>query len=153
MLCIAALGWISGGSSLLWEWWGAGTAAQRGCGCPVHPWRCSRPVWMGPWAAWAGIRCGGWWPCLQHRGWCFVILEVPSNPTILWFYAAVTWGRFCRTSPSTSGNCRWEQGVGEVEGGTCTQSVVMSSWWGSMLQKMQWCCASCLDKMVSIKAV
>jgi len=29
------LGWISGGSSLLWEWWGAGTAAQRGCGCPI----------------------------------------------------------------------------------------------------------------------
>ena len=23
-------------------------AAQRGCGCPVHPWRCSRPGWMGP---------------------------------------------------------------------------------------------------------
>jgi len=44
------LGWMSGGSSLLWERWGAGTAAQRGCGCPVHPWRCSRPGWMGPWA-------------------------------------------------------------------------------------------------------
>ena len=25
---------------LLTEWGGAGTAAQRGCGCPVHPWRC-----------------------------------------------------------------------------------------------------------------
>ena len=31
-----------------------------------HPWRCSRPAWMGPWAAWAGINvevggpvCGG----------------------------------------------------------------------------------------------
>jgi len=36
--------------------------AQRGCGCPVHPWRCSRPGWMGPWAAWAGMKCGGWWP-------------------------------------------------------------------------------------------
>ena len=31
---------------------------------PVHPWRCSRPGWMGPWAAWAGIKCGGWWPCM-----------------------------------------------------------------------------------------
>ena len=40
------------------------TAAQRGCGCPIHPWRCSRPGWMGPWAAWAGMKCGGWWPCL-----------------------------------------------------------------------------------------
>uniref|UniRef100_A0A803YM47 G-protein coupled receptors family 1 profile domain-containing protein n=1 Tax=Meleagris gallopavo TaxID=9103 RepID=A0A803YM47_MELGA len=25
---------------------------------------CSRPGWIGPWAAWAGIKCGGWWPCL-----------------------------------------------------------------------------------------
>ena len=74
-------GWISGGSSLQREWWGAGTAAQRGCGCPVHPWRCSRPGWMGPWAAWAGIKHGGWWPCLWRGGWSFTILEVPSNPS------------------------------------------------------------------------
>ena len=52
-------GWMSGGSSLLWEWWGAGT------GCPerlwmLHPWRCSRPGWMGPWAAWSSIKCGSW---------------------------------------------------------------------------------------------
>ena len=82
------LGWTSGGSSLLWEWWGAGTAAQRGCGCPVHPWRCSRPGWLGPWAAWAGITCGDWWPCLWWGGWSFVILEVPSNPghsVVLWY--------------------------------------------------------------------
>jgi len=46
-----------------------------------HPWRCSRPGWMGPWAAWAGMKWGGWWPCLQQRGWSFVILEVPSNPS------------------------------------------------------------------------
>jgi len=38
---------VRGIYSLLWECWGAGTAAQRGCGCPVHPWRCSRPGWMG----------------------------------------------------------------------------------------------------------
>jgi len=30
-----------------------------GTGCPEklwmpHPWRCSRPGWMGPWAAWSG---------------------------------------------------------------------------------------------------
>jgi len=29
-----------------------------------HPWRCSRPGWMGPWAAWSSIR--GWWPCMQQ---------------------------------------------------------------------------------------
>ena len=33
-----------------------------------------------------GIKCGGWWPCLWWWGWSFMILEVPSNPTILWFY-------------------------------------------------------------------
>ena len=32
----------------------------------THPWRCSRPGWMGPWAAWSSIKCGGWWPCLQQ---------------------------------------------------------------------------------------
>ena len=32
-------------------------------------------------AAWAGMKCGGWWPCLQQGGWSFVILEVPSNPS------------------------------------------------------------------------
>ena len=74
------LSWMSGGSSLLWEWWGAGTAAQRGCGCPVHPWRCSRPGWMWPWAAWSSIKWGGRWLCMWQGGWSFVILEFPSNP-------------------------------------------------------------------------
>ena len=45
-----------------------------------HPWRCSRPGWMGPWAAWSSIKCGGWWPCLWQGGWSFMILEVPSSP-------------------------------------------------------------------------
>jgi len=34
---------------------------------------------MVPWAAWSGIKCGGWWPCLWQGGWRFVILGVPSN--------------------------------------------------------------------------
>ena len=35
---------------------------------------------MGPWAAWAGIKWGGRWPCLwQAVGWSFMILEVSSN--------------------------------------------------------------------------
>ena len=71
------------------EWWGAGTAAQRGCGCSIHPWRCSRPGWMGPWAAWSGIKWGGWQPCLQQRSWSLMPLEVPSIPShsmILWLY-------------------------------------------------------------------
>ena len=54
-----------------------------------HPWRHSRPGWMGPWAAWSGIKCGGWWPCLWQGGWSFMILEVPSklgHSVILQFY-------------------------------------------------------------------
>ena len=43
----------------------------------------TRPGWMGPWAAWAAMKCGGWWPCLWGGGWSFMVLEVPSNPTIL----------------------------------------------------------------------
>ena len=42
------------------------------------PWRHSRPGWMGPWATWSSIKCGGWWPYLWCR-WRFMILEVPSN--------------------------------------------------------------------------
>ena len=42
---------------------------------------CSRPGWMGPWEAWSTIRYEGWWPCLQQRHWCFMIIEVPSNPS------------------------------------------------------------------------
>ena len=38
---------------------------------------CSRPAWMGPWAAWSSTRYGGSRPCLQHRGWSLMILEVP----------------------------------------------------------------------------
>ena len=32
----------------------------------TDPWGCSRPGWMGPWAARSSIKCGGWWPCLQQ---------------------------------------------------------------------------------------
>ena len=32
------------------------------------------------WAAWAGFKRGGWWPCLCWGGWSFMILGVPSNP-------------------------------------------------------------------------
>jgi len=43
--------------------------------------RCSRPGWMGPWAAWSGIKCEGWRPCLGWGGWNFMILGIPSNPS------------------------------------------------------------------------
>ena len=41
----------------------------------------------GPRAAWSGVPCGGWWPCLWRGGWRLPIFEVPSNPGhsgILW---------------------------------------------------------------------
>jgi len=46
-----------------------------------HPSRCSRPGWMEPWAAWAGITYVGWWPFHAVGSWSFMILEVPSNPS------------------------------------------------------------------------
>jgi len=71
--------WMSGGSPLLWEWWGAGTGCSEKLWMSC-PWRCSRPGWMGPWAAWSSIRCGSWWPWLWWGGgWIFMILQVPSN--------------------------------------------------------------------------
>jgi len=39
-----------------------------------HPWRCPRPGWMGPWAAWSG----GWQPA-HSRCWGRVVCKVPSN--------------------------------------------------------------------------
>ena len=84
-------GWISGGSSLLWEWQGAGTGCPERLWMP-HLWRCSKPGWMGPWAAWSSITCGGWWPCLWQGGWRFMIHEVSSNPShsvILWKYRSI----------------------------------------------------------------
>ena len=66
------------------------TAVQRGCGCLVHPWRCSRPGWMGPWAAWAGMKCGGWWPCLWRGvGASWSLRSLPTQ-AILWFYDSMT---------------------------------------------------------------
>ena len=50
-----------------------------------HPWRCSRPGWMEPWAAWSSIKCRGWWPCLWWRGWNLMILGSLPTQAILWF--------------------------------------------------------------------
>ena len=55
-------------------------------GCPERlwmprTWRCSRPGWMGPWAAWSSIKCRRWWPCVWEGGWSLMIIEVPSNPS------------------------------------------------------------------------
>jgi len=80
-------------------WWGADTGCPERLWMPLT-WRCSRPGWMGPWAAWPSNKCGGWQPCLWRGGWSFMILVVHSNPShsmivwlydcmilILWFYA------------------------------------------------------------------
>ena len=94
------LGWISEGSSLLWGWWSAGTGCPEKLWMP-HPWRCSRPGWMGPWAAWSSIKCEGWWPWLQQRDRRLMILEVPSNPShsvILWNKERLKKDRHCLNS-------------------------------------------------------
>lgn len=38
--------------------------------------RCSRPCWMGIWAAWSR----GWCPCPLWGGWNWMIFKVPANP-------------------------------------------------------------------------
>jgi len=74
------LDWTSGGSSSLWEWWGAGI------GCPERLWmpHLSLEVLKArlDGAAWSSIKWGGWWPCLLRGGrWSFMIFEVRSNPS------------------------------------------------------------------------
>jgi len=71
-------------SSLLWEWWGAGTGCPERLWMP-RPWRCSRPGWMGPWAAWSildvevgGPACGG------GVGASWSLRSLPTR-AILWF--------------------------------------------------------------------
>ena len=55
-----------------WEYGGGGMWPQKPDRLRIpHPWRCSRPGWMGPWAAWSGIVYGSW---------NLVILGAPSNP-------------------------------------------------------------------------
>jgi len=54
-----------------------------------HPRRCSSPGWMGPWAAWSSIKCGGWWPVLRQRGWAWWSLRFLLTQAILWFYDSV----------------------------------------------------------------
>ena len=54
---------------------------------------------MEPWAAWSGIRYGGWHPCLRQRGWSSMILEVPSSPShsmILWILLREKFKAVCK---------------------------------------------------------
>jgi len=68
------------GKSLLRWQWGPGTGCSENLWMP-HPWKHSRPGWMGPWTAWSG----GQQPCPQQEagtGWAS-----RSHPiqAILWF--------------------------------------------------------------------
>lgn len=48
------------------------------------PWRCSKPDWMGPWAAWYSIRYGGWRPYLQEGiGAWWSLMSLPTH-AVLW---------------------------------------------------------------------
>ena len=71
--------------------WGAGTGCPERLWMPC-PWRCSRPGWMRPLAAWSGIRYGGWWPCLWQGSWNLMILPTQA---ILWFYDSLEIGPAC----------------------------------------------------------
>ena len=81
-------------------WWGSGTV------CPerlwvLHPWRFSRPGWMGPW-----VDCG-WELCSWQGCWNYMILKVPSSPS----HAVFQW--FCevrRAFSSTDCEPTCEQG-------------------------------------------
>ena len=77
-------------------------------GCPERlwmprPWRCSRPGWMGPWAAWPSIKCGGRWPGMWggrlelHDPWGLFQPRPFCDSVILWSatFIIVTIFLFC----------------------------------------------------------
>ena len=70
-------------NSVLWWRWGI----RKDCPEKLwmsHPWKCSRPGWMGPWAAWSSGRC----PCPWQGNWNKMLFKVSSSPNhskILWF--------------------------------------------------------------------
>jgi len=71
------------------EQWGAGTDCLKRLRMP-HPWRCSRPGWIWPWAAWSSIRYGGWQPALAagleiHDPWGPFQPKPFYGSMILWF--------------------------------------------------------------------
>ena len=77
-----------------WEVFGAIVGYPQQYHCPErlwmpHPWRCSRPGWMGPWAAWSDIRYGRWLPCLWWgvgASWSLRSLPTQAIPNHIWFY-------------------------------------------------------------------
>jgi len=60
--------WMSGGNFSLREWWGFGTRCSENLWMP-HPWRCSRPGWMRPWAAWFSAWSSSWQPWAWQGDW------------------------------------------------------------------------------------
>lgn len=58
-------------------WWGAGTDCPEKPWMP-HPWRCSGPGWMGPWAAWFRGRCP--WPWWEKVGTRWLLRSLPAQP-------------------------------------------------------------------------
>lgn len=70
--------WSWGRNVLWWWWWGTGTGCPEKLWMP-HPWKCSRPDWMGPWAIWSRV-----W-----QGWC---IKDPFQPKPL-HVSMVQWRR------------------------------------------------------------
>ena len=79
------LGWMSRGSSLLWEWWGARTGCPERLWMP-HPWRCSRPGGWGPGQLGLVLDMeAGSLACCRGIGDSWSLRSLPIQ-AILWFY-------------------------------------------------------------------
>jgi len=79
------LGWMSGGSSLPREWWGAGTAAQGGCGCSI-PGGVQCQVGWGPGQPGLVLNGDAGGPdCSRGVGASWSLRSLPTQ-AILWFH-------------------------------------------------------------------
>jgi len=76
----SGLGSIIGRNSSPRGWWGPGPGCLEKLWV-LHPWRCSRPGWMGSWATWSS----GWCLCLWKGSWNWGSLRSLPTQTIPWF--------------------------------------------------------------------
>jgi len=57
-----------------------------------HPWRCSRPGWMEPWAAWSITWLNSWQPCMRQRvGTRWSLKSLPTQPILLFHDSNIPW--------------------------------------------------------------
>ena len=90
---------MSGGSPSQREWRVVGTDCPESLWM-LHPWSCSRPVWMGPWATWSstwgrGLDLDDHWGPFQPKPF--------YDSVILWFYDPIP------SEQPSFGRGRWKQ--------------------------------------------